>query len=170
MGPGYFHSKSDLVAALRRRFAEDLVKAVAAQPATKSQGDWFGILQRRLDTTADAFWAQGQRHEVLFHGDAEHHGGGGEAQWAEEIVGALTELIRAGSAAGAFAVVDPELTAVALFHAVYGLFHHGLHGAEGPERERLLAAAWDLVWRALVPITPVAPESPSEATRRENVR
>ncbi|MFZ0058866.1 MAG: TetR/AcrR family transcriptional regulator [Acidimicrobiales bacterium] len=150
----YFHSKSDLLAALRQRFAEDLAAAVAAQTEAEGQNDWFGVLRQRLDATADTFFAQGLRHEVLFHGDAAERATEGEADWAQAIVGALSELTRAGSAAGAFAVSDPELTAVALFHALYGLLHHALHRTPGPDREEVLATAWQLVSRALAPDVP----------------
>jgi AcrR family transcriptional regulator len=145
----YFDSKNDLLAALRQQFAGELAAAVAAQSGQEGQDDWFVLARQRLEAAADAFCERAGRHEVLFHGAAAGEASGSEADWSAAITGALTELIRAGSAAGAFSVSNPELTAVALFHAVYGLLHHGLHHGQPPDREALLQAAWEFVARAL---------------------
>lgn len=145
----YFDSRNDLIAALRQQFAGELVAAMAAQSGKERQDDWFALARQRLEAAADAFFGRAERHEVLFHGTAAGESADSEADWSGTIIGLLTEMIQAGSSAGAFSVGSPELTAVALFHAVYGLFHHGLHKSQPPDREALFQAAWELVARAL---------------------
>jgi AcrR family transcriptional regulator len=142
----YFRSKSDLVAALRRQFAQELADVVAGCLAEQGPRDWPGLTRRLLESAASAYLTDARSHDVaLYHGDA----GEGEAEWPEEIVAALARFIVAGTAAGAFAVDDPELTAVLIFHAVHGMFHRALHRSKAPDRQRLLAAAWQLVSRTL---------------------
>lgn len=161
----YFRSKSELVGALRHRFAEDLAAAVAAQSADENRRDWPALVRQRLEAAADAFFGQGQRHEVLFHDDVTGYGSDSEPGWAQAIVGALGDLIRASEVAGAFTVSDPDLTAAALFHAIHGLFHHGVHHAGRPDRDRLLQAAWELVSRTLGVDVPHGPVSRPGAAR-----
>ena len=107
----YFGSKNDLLAALRQQFAGELAAAVAAQSGQEGQDDWFVLARQRLEAAADAFFERAGRHEVLFHGAAAGEASEREDDWPAAITGGLTELIRAGSAAGAFSVGNPELTA-----------------------------------------------------------
>ena len=66
----YFHSKGDLVAALRQRFADQLAGVVSAQLGTDAPSDWFGRLRGLLDAAADAYLANARLHEVVFHDTA----------------------------------------------------------------------------------------------------
>jgi AcrR family transcriptional regulator len=145
----YFRSKNELVVALRRRLAANLSEAVSTQGQSDRHEDWLGLMRRQLEVAADAFVAQAPLHEAVFHDDMANEAAEGEAAWDEEIVESLAELIRSGSRAGAFVVDDPKLTAVALFHAIFGLFHHALQRPEGFDRDRVLAAAWQVVSRVL---------------------
>ena len=63
----YFHSKGDLVAALRQRFADRLAEVVSAQLAADAPADWFARLRGLLDAAADAYLANAPLHEVVFH-------------------------------------------------------------------------------------------------------
>lgn len=142
----YFQSKSDLVAAMRREFAAELAERVAGSITSEGPHDWPGTIRQLLESAADSYLANLPLHEaVLYHGDA----GEGEAGWTAEIVRALEGFITAGSKAGAFTVDDPEFTAVLLFDAIHGLFHHALHQPQGPDRQRVVDAAWQLSVRAL---------------------
>jgi len=145
----YFRSKTDLLCALRQRFAQELADAVAPQPGPDGQPDWPSVARERLTAAADAFFVNSQRHEVLFHDERIEGPGADRVDWSEATVRALADLVQRGTAAGAFRVGDPELTAVALFHGLYGLFHYGLHCSASPDRERALRVAWEFVSRTL---------------------
>jgi AcrR family transcriptional regulator len=166
----YFRSKNELVVALRQRFAENLAEAVSAQRRSDGDDDWFGLLRRQLGAVAGAFVAQAPLHEAAFHDDLAEHGAEREEAWAEQVVESLTLTIRAGSAAGAFAVDDPELSAVALFHAIFGLFHHVLHHPEDFDRERVLATAWHVVSRVLSGEAPSPSATDSHTGRAKRAR
>jgi AcrR family transcriptional regulator len=145
----YFRSKNELVVALRRRFAANLSEAVSTQGRSDGLDDWLGLMHQHLEVAADAFVAQAPLHAALFHDDTANEAAEEEVAWDEEIVESLAELLLAGSRAGAFVVDDPKLTAVALFHAIFGLFHHALHDPEGIDRDRVLATAWQVISRVL---------------------
>jgi AcrR family transcriptional regulator len=145
----YFHSKNDLVGALRRQFVDDLADAMLAQSPASGPTDWLELARRQLETAADAYLTSGPLHEVLFHYGASEELDDADAQWVGRLVEALTGFVCAGTAAGAFTVTDPELAAVQIFHAIHGLFHHALHGSAAPDRRRLVTAGWELVSRTL---------------------
>jgi AcrR family transcriptional regulator len=142
----YFHSKGALVAALRQRFADQLTEVVLAQLVADASSDWFGRLRGLLDAAADAYLANAPLHEVVFHDTASDISDG---EWHDAIVAKLAELIAAGRAAGAYEVGDPQVTALLLFCAIDGLFHHALHDPGTSQRERLVGGAWELVVRTL---------------------
>ncbi len=59
--------------------------------------------------------------------------------------------IRAGMKAGAFHVTDPELTGRLLHHAINGMLKHAILYGDEIDRPRLVAAARELVHKALAP-------------------
>jgi hypothetical protein len=58
------------------------------------------------------------------------------------------ELLAAATAAGAFAVDEPRLTALMLFHAAHGALHE-MHGKPAISRKRLIAALTRFFRRAV---------------------
>jgi len=155
----YFQSKGELVAAVRRRFAARLAEAVSAQLAAGGPPDWSGRLRDLLEAAADAYLESAALHEVVLHDYAAGEAGP-EREWHEEVVGRLAELIDAGRGAGALEATDPEATALLLFCGIDGLFHHALHQPAGWPRERVVAAAWQLVTRTLSKAGPAAGPEP----------
>src|SRR5262245_6419241 len=117
----YFASKEALVHALRERWVESIQARIAGADARVAPDDWPRRLSTRVEAGTLAYFAQLDLHEVLFHGDDFHPGDDAPMSLSENIVVVdLTEFLRAGAAAGAWRVRDPQLLAVMLFHAFHG--------------------------------------------------
>jgi AcrR family transcriptional regulator len=145
----YFHSKGDLLAALRNRFAELVVAAAVVQAEPERSGEWLVRARRLVEVIADTHLENAELYRALFAESSSGGMNGAEGQWSDEIVRLLARFIDAGAAAGAFAVADAEATALLLFHGVHGLLHEALRRPEAFDRPRVLAAADDVVARAL---------------------
>ena len=145
----YFRSKDDLVVALRTRFSEELVAAMSADLVTEGEPDWFGRVGQLLESARRAYLAHRPLLAAIADHDPAEPRGERDADWPGRVVAPLTAFIEAGVAAGAFAVDDPPLTALMLFHAIDGLFHDALRQPGDPDPQRVMAAAKGLVSRAL---------------------
>ena len=121
----YFHNKADMLTAVRERFAVEFRDRVAATVERRGQVSWPEKLRAWVEGMAAAYFDLQPLHDVLFHDRADR-----EAVSEYRTVRHLIELLRAGTNAGAWNVVDPKATAVVIFC--------GLHGAVD---EALLAGA-----------------------------
>lgn len=149
----YFRSKADLLAALRSRFAELVVAAASIEAQPERSGEWPARARHLVEVIADTHLENADLYRALFAESASGGMSGAEEQWSDEIVRRLTRFIEAGVAADAFAVADAEATALLFFHAVHGLVHEALRRPEVLDRRRVLAAADDLVVRALARVS-----------------
>ena len=158
----YFHSKEDLVLALQEQFSQQVAERVAA--AANIPADWTARLDACVQASFECYRDLHDLHEILFHHAAHpssppqpspphqpgsppqaahpgspHQGGPAHPRLAQVI----RDLLAAGTAAGAFDVADPEMTA-ALCYATM----HAFDGPCGPDDARLLRAARQLFRRA----------------------
>ncbi len=63
----YFSSKEDLLAALRERFAQELLSKVKTAVAKKSEQDWQGKLATWAKAITAAYLDANRLHEVVFY-------------------------------------------------------------------------------------------------------
>jgi AcrR family transcriptional regulator len=143
----YFHSKNDLLLALRRRFVGQLAAAASTELDAGRSRDWFEVAQDLLESVTDIHLENAALYAALFEESAAE--GHEEERWSDEIVGLVGRFIEAGNEAGAFAVRDAEATATLIFHAIHGLLHETLRRPEVLDRSRLLSAAGELLSRTL---------------------
>ncbi len=159
----YFNSKEDLVLALQEQFARQLAERVAV--AADIPADWSAKLDACVQASFECYRDLHDLHEVLFHyaghpgpshqvGRPDHPGPSHQAGHADEheqahfrLTQVISDLLAAGTAAGAFDVTDPETTA-ALCYASMHAFDRGFRGPGDPDDTRLLRAARQLFRRA----------------------
>jgi AcrR family transcriptional regulator len=139
----YFRSKDELLLALQDQFSVELAERIRV--ATSTVGDWAGKLDACVQTIFDSYNEHYDLHEVLFH-----HGGHVSASHraAHELtLHAIRDLLADGTAAGAFAVADPEATAVLCWASTRGFDPSFEDQPQRAEDARLLRAAKDLFRR-----------------------
>jgi len=139
----YFRSKDDLLDALHVQFSGRLADRIRA--ATDQVEDWPAKLDACVTVIFDSYREPDDLHEVLFR-----HGGHVSAAHRAThglVLNAISDVFASGKAAGAFAVEDPEATAVLCWASTHG-FDPGFHGQAGPADARLIRAAKQLYRRA----------------------
>ena len=139
----YFRSKDDLLRALQDEFSAELADRIRA--ATAGAADWPARLDACVRAIFDSYQERRDLHEVLFH-----HGGqvtAGHTATHGLTVDAIRDLLAGGTAAGAFAVEDPEATARLCWASAHG-FDPDFAGQPAPADDRLIRAAQQLFRRA----------------------
>jgi TetR/AcrR family transcriptional repressor of nem operon len=170
----YFPSKEDLVLALREQFSHELAERmraaaeavpvsavpVSAVPVSAGSG-WADRLDACVRAGFQCYRERHDLHEVLFHhahvappgsrgSRAAEPRGAGAVQLdpaPAPVARVISELLAAGTAAGAFDVPDPESTAVLCYASMHA-FDHDFRGRPGPDDARLIRAAQLLFRRA----------------------
>ncbi|MFT8637025.1 MAG: TetR/AcrR family transcriptional regulator [Pseudoclavibacter sp.] len=135
----YFHSKADLVLALRQQFADRLAAELTTIGAAASPVDWPSVSRRLVEAAVDGYLGADPGDAAILRAAVTDPGDPDNAEWADAIVRAIAEFLARGVEAGALTVDDPEATALLLYAAVGGACHRAL--ATGtPARDRILAA------------------------------
>jgi len=136
----YFDSKEALLAALRDRFISNCRERINALAARLAAEDWVGRLDAWVEGGIRHYLDHLELHDILYvAGDQAH---GSMAQGV--LVGELTELIRAGSAAGAWSVESPELVALFLFYGLHGVVDH-IVTSRRPDRKAVIRLSQRMV-------------------------
>jgi TetR/AcrR family transcriptional regulator, transcriptional repressor for nem operon len=170
----YFASKEDLVLALREQFSGELAErmrtAAEAVPA-RTAPEWADRLDASVRAGFECYRELHDLHEVLFHharalspesgksrsgkfgsvvsgsGKSGEPGSGPPDPAPAPVARVISELLAAGTAAGAFDVPDPESTAVLCYASMHA-FDDDFRGRPGPDDARLIRAAQLLFRRA----------------------
>ena len=143
----YFRSKDALGAALRERFALEMLQAAEEMLAGLEADDWEGRVEALVRSVIRFQLERRDLVELVFHGLPRPERGDVVAESERRVLELFAEAVERGAAEGRFAVADPQMTAALLFHAIHGALHDLAHG-EG-EEERLIAAASEVLLRAL---------------------
>jgi AcrR family transcriptional regulator len=143
----YFRSKDELGAALRERFALEMLQAAEEMLAGLDADDWEGRVDALARSVIRFQLERRDLAELVFHGLPRPEGGDVVAESERRVLELFAGAVERGAAEGRFAVDDPQMTATLLFHAIHGVLHDLAHG--GGREERLTAAASQLLRRAL---------------------
>lgn len=155
----YFKAKEDVLAALRVRYVEALLKRQSQAVEKLHPADWIGRLETWLVAGIRDYLENPQQHDTLFH--LAQHGGTPSLEGAIRDpdvhgpvyghVDTLSAMLNQGADAGAFTFVDPDATAVVL----YGAMHHAAdylhHAADDAVTERVLSEIRRLCRRLVTP-------------------
>jgi TetR/AcrR family transcriptional regulator, transcriptional repressor for nem operon len=142
----YFPSKEDLVLALQEQFSRELAARMRA--AADAGSGWADRLDACVRAGFECYRELHDLHEVLFHhAHATPPGSGPPDPAPTPVARVISELLAAGTAAGAFDVPDPESTAVLCYASMHA-FDDDFRGRPGPDDARLIRAAQLLFRRA----------------------
>jgi AcrR family transcriptional regulator len=122
----YFRSKEQLLGALQDRFVDDLTTRQQAELDRLAADDWLGRLLAWMESSIRGYLAHADLHDALFH-HPRASGGDQAARHRHEAdpainqhAAALTEILEAGAAAGAFALTNPRAAAILLYNTMHG--------------------------------------------------
>ena len=147
----YFQTKEHLLAALRESLVEQTLERGASFYERVGRDDWWGLVDGMLEAMIDLMLSH--RDAILvftqegMSADTRATFAACDRQLNEMVAGG----IQAGVDAGVFEVADPYATATLLHHAIEGAVLEAILYEPEWDRERLLAAAKELVHRALAP-------------------
>jgi AcrR family transcriptional regulator len=139
-----FSSKTDVLEALRQRFAQRMLDGVAAETTRQKADDWSGKLRAWAKSCAIFYLDAARLHHLIFIDTppATREGLGGNV-----IIDHLQALLADGSIEKAWSIDDPNFTAVFLFNALHGVVNQAAH--RKPSRTKLLRAIEDHFFRTV---------------------
>ena len=131
----YFSSKEEVLAALGKRFAEELLAGIKAAIAAKRNEDWTGKLATWARAGVAGYLDAIRLHDVVFAGS--HRPPTRKGLVDNIIIDHLARLLQAGAAAGAWSIDDPRSTAIFLFGGLHGLVDDACISEKRVSRSRL---------------------------------
>jgi AcrR family transcriptional regulator len=143
----YFSSKDEVLAALRGRFAQELLARIKAAVARNEEDDWKGKLASWAEAGVAGYLDSIQLHDILFYGDPRPPARKGLAK--NDIIGHLAGMLEAGAAAGAWKVDEPQFTAMILFNGLHSAVDHAQANEKRVNRSRLAQRLQQLCLRAV---------------------
>jgi AcrR family transcriptional regulator len=119
----YFSSKDDVLLALRARFVRDFSESIKTAIAKRPAQDWKGKLAAWAQAGVTGYLDAAALHDIVFH---QYQPAARKQEGDNVVIAHLSELLEAGTAAGAWSVDDPRFTATFLFHGLHGVVHDAL--------------------------------------------
>jgi AcrR family transcriptional regulator len=133
----HFSSKDAVLAALRDRFVQDLVRGIEASVARVDRSDSHGRLEAWVRAAVEGYLDALALHDIVFYESPPHPHS--RAQHSDnELVTHLAALIEGGAAAGAWRVEDSRAIAVFLFHGFHGVVDDTIVREERVNRAKLV--------------------------------
>src|SRR6266516_5171695 len=147
----YFGSKEHLLAALRDRHVDELLAHVSDLLSRAGQGDWWSMVDTTIESMAD-FLIENMGLEMVFL----EEGLSSDVAKVLPDVGSRVDAmfaaaIQQGIDAGACRASDPEFMATFFHHAFEGALMTACFHGDPVDRDRFVAAARELVHKALAP-------------------
>lgn len=140
----YFPSWDDMLVAVRDHLLDDYAVGIRSRMADTNRAEWLALLDQECVHFIDFITKQWSLHEAVFHGPI----AGRPIDDERSATRLISELLRAGIEAGAFASVDIEPSSRLIFSA--------LHGAadairQGGDRDRFIRSLRQLLHHWLSP-------------------
>jgi AcrR family transcriptional regulator len=142
----HFRSKEDVLGALRERFVQDYLAGLAAALDGCDANDWNERLAAWVRAGICGYLDAVALHDIVFH---EYNPDAREQSAGDAVFDHLESLIDAGTKAGAWAVDDPQRTAVFLFYGLHGAVDHALATQKRIRRAELIEGAQELFFRVV---------------------
>jgi AcrR family transcriptional regulator len=143
----YFSSKEDVLAALRARFAQELLARIKGAVAQNREDDWKGTLATWAEAGVAGYLDSIQLHDILFYGTPRPPARKGLVKNA--IIDHLAGMLQAGAAVGAWSVDDPQFTAIFLFNGLHSAVDYAQASEKRVNRTRLAQRLQHLCLRAV---------------------
>ncbi|MGH2739498.1 MAG: TetR/AcrR family transcriptional regulator [Actinomycetota bacterium] len=147
----YFDSKEQLLGSLKQRFVDELVARAGELSERIGKDDWWALAETTVTSMIDFMLEHRSMIQIFAQ---EGHTPDSNRLFAEcqgKLVMMMAAGIQAGIEASAFRVADPLMTAALLSHAIDGTLQHSILYEGELDRIRLIAAANELMRKALAP-------------------
>jgi AcrR family transcriptional regulator len=140
-----FSSKTEVLEALRGRFAQRLLEGVVTEVAKQKDEDWSAKLKAWAKACAIGYLDAARLHHLVFIDTppTTREGLGNNI-----LIDDLTALLSEGLREKAWAIDDPSFTAVFLFNALHGVVNEASNKKQST-RAKLLRALEDHFFRAV---------------------
>jgi AcrR family transcriptional regulator len=142
----YFSSKDEVLAALRERFAQDLLAGIKTAVTEKPDGDWNGKLAAWAAGGVAGYLESIRLHDILFYGSPHP---AREGLINNIVIDYLAGLLQAGVDAGAWSIDDARFTAVFMFNGLHGVVELVSTGEKRVNQKRLTQKLERLCFRAV---------------------
>jgi AcrR family transcriptional regulator len=147
----YFASKEDLLATLKQRFFEGLVTEFGSLLAAPDPEDWWRLADEGVERAIHYMLERRAMIEILAREDPAPSPSSPVVEAYRTAFNPIRALIEAGINAGTFRASDPAVMGALLFHAVRETVTQAVLYFEPVDERRLVAAAQELVRKALGP-------------------
>jgi AcrR family transcriptional regulator len=147
----YFDSKEHLLGALKERFVDDILAQASALYERVGREDWWSLVDQTVESFVDFTTEKRDLIEIVVQEGISPEASDIFVECEAKVNAMFASGIQAGIEAGVFRVADPAMTARLLHHALEGTMHHALLYRQDLDRDRLVAAARELVHKALAP-------------------
>lgn len=114
----YFDTKSDVVVALRNRFAVEFVDRAAAAVNACPPDDHPARLSAWLAAAVGVYLSRYELHDVVFH-DFTHSQR--KSREKDSVIAQLVTLLGDGQRAGVWRFADPRVAAIIVFDGMHGV-------------------------------------------------
>jgi AcrR family transcriptional regulator len=142
----YFSSKDDILAALRERFAQELLASIEAAIEARPKEDWKGKLATWARSGVAGYLDSMRLHDIVFY---ESRPPTRQGLVDNIIIDHLSGLLRDGVDAGAWSIDDPRFTAVFLFSGLHGVVDDACTRQKRVKRRRLARRLEQLCFRSV---------------------
>jgi len=147
----YYASKEHLLGALKERLVDEILTHATALYQRVGREDWWALADATVESVVDFVLARRDMIHIIVQEGMTPETADIFRECEARIDFMYASAIRAGMKAGAFHVADPELIGRLLHHAIDGMLKHAILYGDEVDRPRLVAAATELVHKALAP-------------------
>jgi AcrR family transcriptional regulator len=147
----YFDSRDDLLATLKQRFFEGLVAELSSLLAAPDPEDWWSLADESVERAIHYMLERREMIEILAREDPAPSSSSPVIEAYRTVFNPIRAFIEVGINAGTFRASDPAMMGALLFHAVRETVTQAVLYFEPVDERRLVAAAQELVRKALGP-------------------
>lgn len=147
----YFDSKEHLLGALKERFVDEILSHAGSLYERVGRDDWWALVDETVTSFVDFMDEHREMCQVMVQEGITPETSPQFAECQRRIDEMFAASIKMGVDSGVFAVSDPALTGRLLHYALDGALVHAILYEGDFDRDRLIAAARELVRKALAP-------------------
>lgn len=147
----YFESKEHLLAALKERFVDQILAHAGRLYERVGRDDWWALVDETVMSFVDFMDQHREMTQVMAQEGITPETSPQFAECQRRIDEMFAAALKIGTEAGVFQVSDPALAGRLIHYALDGALVHAILYEGDIDRERLTAAARELIRKALAP-------------------
>jgi AcrR family transcriptional regulator len=145
----YFDSKEHLLAALKERFVDQILSQATHLYQRVGRDDWWALIDETVMSFVDFMDQHREMCQVMAQEGVTPETSPQFAECQRRVDEMFAAALKMGTEAGVFQVSDPALTGRLLHYALDGALVHAILYEGDFDRDRLIAAARELIRKAV---------------------